>query len=311
MQQGWLKGKDKVLNFCSNFVPKFAAPLTKGRAAATSGAVGLAITLAVSFWAPSVTAATDAAARAAFGPVLDRLQSHRATYELTLLNSREGSDITGARGQMAFEWADACQGWTVSHKVKVSLQRATGSAINFGWLLRSWEAKDGLSFKFFMKRLSDSAESEEISGTATLDAIGGAGVATFTQPAQQTIDLPKGTLFPTWHSLSILRALARGDLPLMRTVFDGTAEEGGLADISAFPAADHFQPVELKALQGQPSWGLNLAYFSPLQQSSEPLQEQKLRLFQNGVVETFVFDYGDFAIQARLKELEYLPKMAC
>ncbi|MGO1117169.1 EipB family protein [Rhodovibrionaceae bacterium A322] len=246
-----------------------------------------------------------------YGPWLDRLQGHRALYDLTLVGRRDNSDIDGASGQMQFQWADACDGWTISHKSQISLSRLDGAVMNFGWQLSTWEAKDGLTFRFIMKRFSESGQDEEVRGEALLEARGGAGIAHYTLPAEQDVPLPEGTLFPTWHSLSVLNALERQSLPLMKTVFDGTAEEGGLSEISVFPAADRFQPVQNEGLLDQKSWGLNLAYFSVLQQESAPLHEQQLRIFQNGVVETFVFDYGEFSIAATLRDLEYLPVQDC
>jgi hypothetical protein len=55
------------------------------------------------------------AASAASVPRAGELLPHRATYVLSLGHNLSGSDVVNVRGVMAYEFADACNGWTFWH----------------------------------------------------------------------------------------------------------------------------------------------------------------------------------------------------
>ena len=42
--------------------------------------------------------------------------SHRATYDMKLSRSANGSDVIDVRGSMTYECQDACDGWTTSQE---------------------------------------------------------------------------------------------------------------------------------------------------------------------------------------------------
>ena len=247
------------------------------------------------------------AAAASFTP-------HRAVYELTLGKSRGSGSIIQAQGKLEFEWADVCTGWTVSQRTRVEMATSEGRVLDFGWTLNALEAKDGLHYRFFIRRFNADGSTEESSGEARLDGPGRGGRATFREPAALVVALPKGTLFPTAHSLYLIDAARKGSYPVWRMVFDGSGDEGLFGvnaalsqSLEAGSAVDFDSPL----IRGQASWRLHLAYFGPDETVSEPEHEQRLRLFANGVVDELLLDYGDFALIARLQALESLPDPKC
>lgn len=255
----------------------------------------------MSAWAPAEAAAT-------FTP-------HRAVYGLSLEKSRGNGSISRAQGKLEFEWADICTGWTVSQRTLVQLVSNEGQVIDFGWTLNAMEAKDGTYYRFFIRRLNAGGAAENQRGEARLTAPGQGGTATYSEPTAQEVKLPKGTLFPTAHSLLLLGAAETGEFPLWRQVFDGSGEEGGLYGISAafagaLPAGE---PGQLKSplLQDQKSWRLHLAYFGADESVSVPEHEQIFRIYANGVVDEMLLDYGDFILRADLQTLEGLPAPQC
>ncbi len=240
---------------------------------------------------------------------------HRAVYGLSLEKSRGNGSISRAQGKLEFEWADICTGWTVSQRTLVQLVSNEGQVIDFGWTLNAMEAKDGTYYRFFIRRLNAGGAAENQRGEARLTAPGQGGTATYSEPTAQEVKLPKGTLFPTAHSLLLLDAAETGEFPLWRQVFDGSGEEGGLYGISAafagaLPAGE---PGQLKSplLRDQKSWRLHLAYFGADESVSVPEHEQIFRIYANGVVDEMLLDYGDFILRADLQTLEGLPAPQC
>lgn len=238
---------------------------------------------------------------------------HRAIYELRLDTDAGGGTIAAARGKLQFEWADGCTAWLVSQRTRVQLYPNEGRIIDFGWTLNSRESKDGLSYRFFIRRTENNETVEMQSGRASLDD-GKGGTVRFEAPEARKIRLPPGTMFPTAHSLQLIDSAKQGLLPFWRVVFDGSDEEGlfgvNAALIKAVPA-DTDIAFDSPLMQGQPSWRMHLAYFGMDETVAEPEFEQALRLFANGVVDELVLDYGDFALRADLETLEALPLSGC
>ncbi|MFQ5772917.1 MAG: EipB family protein [Kiloniellaceae bacterium] len=246
------------------------------------------------------------------GPVIT---PHRAVYQLSLAKAAGGGNsVTQAHGKLEFQWADVCTGWAVSQRTRVQMVSAEGRVIDFGWTLSAFEAKDGLRYRFFIRRLNAGATSEELRGEARLRGPGAGGLATYSEPEPREVVLPKGTLFPTAHSLVLMDAAERGEMPLWRSVFDGSGDEGlfGVnAALSQSLPADRELRFDSPLLRGQRSWRLHLAFFGTDETVAEPEHEQALRLFANGVVDELVLDYGDFALRADLEFLEALPPPGC
>ena len=239
---------------------------------------------------------------------------HRAVYDLSLAKSRSNGSVTGASGKLEFEWADVCNGWTISQRTRVRMTTVEGRVFNFGWTLNALEGRDGRSYRFFIRRLNIDGSSEELRGKARLGDAGEGGVAAFSAPEPREVPLPKGTLFPTAHSLLLIEAARNGELPLWVTVFDGSGDTGlfGVnAAMSETLPAEAPRRFESPLLRGQASWRLHLAYFGMDETVAEPEHEQALRLYANGVVDEMLLDYGDFVLRADLGVLEALPELEC
>ena len=130
--------------------------------------------------------------------------------------------MTRAQGKLEFEWADVCTGWTVSQRTRVRMATSEGDTFEFGWSLNALESRDGRRYRFFIRRINPGGVDEEVRGEARFDEAGERGVAVFDAPEARELQLAKGTLFPTAHSLVLMEAAEKGELPLWRTVFDGS-----------------------------------------------------------------------------------------
>ena len=266
-------------------------------------ALGMALTLgaAVDAWAGGST-----------------LVSHRAVYEMTLNSTKLGSGVTGASGKMIYRFADACDGWTVENRTILTFSYNDGAPADTTWDFVTWESKDGLRYRFRVHSTRNGVVSEEIDGTAALEGVGKGGAVKFSLPEPRTIRLPRGTLFPTEHTVRLLDAAAKGGHMLSRSIFDGTGTEG-FFDVSALigkmlpahPKNDDVKPGINAGLLSGPSWPMQLAFFPQDSMDPTPDYEISLHYYQNGIADEILQSFGTFSLKGTLLNLELLPRPDC
>ncbi len=237
---------------------------------------------------------------------------HKAVYRLTLSSVAGSNAVSAASGRMVMNWTDVCDGWATDLDLRVRLFAPEGEELRFGSAVSSWEAKDGRVLRFQVKDRSTYFPSSDRRGRAVLDQTG-AGKAYFSEPKDLTIELPKGTLFPTAHSLAVLKAAKAGQHLLVAPIFDGS-EEGPDSLVQASAAIfGPFQDEEARiaSLADVPYYKISLAFFLASDPEPLPAHEVSLRLYVNGVVDRQLFDYGDFVLAADIAELTYHPDPGC
>lgn len=237
---------------------------------------------------------------------------HHAVYELSLKSGGHG-EISDVAGTIEFDWEDACDGWAVSYRMDMLFLYQGGNAMEFGMNVASWESKDGRRYRFFVKRLEGDQVTEEFRGEAELNESGGSGKAEYSLPEVKTVELPDGTLFPTAHSLRVLDIVAQGERFFWATFFDGSDGEGVLgvnAVVTERKDGDAAAGKAWPLLAGAAVSNVQLAFFRSSDESALPESEQRLMMFDNGITSELVFDYGDFSVAGKLKELKRL-KPSC
>jgi hypothetical protein len=241
------------------------------------------------------------------------LASHRAFYELKLLRTDPTGAIASARGRLALEFNEVCDGYTLTQRLRTEIASAEGGVVNNDYTVTTWESFDGLVFRFRIHNASNAEPPEEYIGIARLTAAGRAGNVEFKKPERTKLVLPSGTVFPTEHQILLLRAALSGKRLVRVRVFDGGGSEG-LNEASGFIGPELPKLAgegALASLQGQRSWKGRVAYF-PLKTGDErPIYEVGFRLFENGVGDDLVLDYGDYALSGTLTRLELLPRPSC
>jgi hypothetical protein len=244
------------------------------------------------------------------------LVPHRATYDMKLKEARPNSGIVEVGGRMVLEMVDSCDGWEVKQRIKLKFLRNDGEEFDTDSSFTSYETRDGLGLRFSVRNIQDDEVEEELRGHADLEAPGGKGKADFTLPEVRSFELPAGTLFPTSHLALIIRHARDGDKSVSYSVFDGARLDGAFqvnAVIGRSPPQTG-PPVrgDTSLLRGQPSWGVRLAFFAAGDQgSANPEYELALDLLANGISRSMLLDYGDFAVDARLVQLQALPRPRC
>jgi hypothetical protein len=245
------------------------------------------------------------------------LVPHRATYDMKLAVARPNSGIAEVSGAMVLETVDSCDGWEVKQRIKLKFLRNDGEEFNTDSSFTSYETKDGLGLRFSVRNIQDDEVEEELRGQADLEGQGGKGRASFTLPEVRSFELPAGTLFPTTHLALIIRHARDGDKSASYGVFDGARLDGAFqvnAVISRSTRTTGAPPVrgDVGLLRNQPSWNVRLAFFAAGDQgSANPEYELALDLLGNGIARSMLLDYGDFAVDARLVQLQALPRPRC
>lgn len=246
------------------------------------------------------------------------LAANRARYGVSLNSAKPDSGVVAVEGNMTVETGEACDGWTTEQRNKFTVHYTEDNPdLVLSATFVSWESKDGLRFRFSQRELKNGELDKEVSGEAQLTGKGQGGSVTFTKPSASTLDLPAGALFPTAHTGLLIERAAAGEGFLAAKVFDGTNDDNANdvtavigAPLNAEATATATSKVKSPLLQ-RPSWRVHLAFFPADITVDKPDFELTMRLLDNGISGDTVLDYGDFAIKAKLDEIESLPKPAC
>ena len=244
------------------------------------------------------------------------LAPHRATYDMKLSVARPNSGIIEVSGRMVLEMVDSCDAWEVKQRIKLKFLRNDGEEFDTDSSFTSYETKDGLGLRFSVRNIQDQEVEEELRGHADLEATGGKGRASFSLPEARSFDLPAGTLFPTTHLALIIRHARDGDQSVSYSVFDGARLDGAFTvnAVIGKPPRGPYAAVrgDVALLRGQQAWGVRLAFFAAGDQgTANPEYELALDLLANGIARSMLLDYGDFAVDARLVQIQALPRPRC
>jgi hypothetical protein len=267
---------------------------------AVLGALSLAIAILAQ---PAEAANTPPAAVA---PTTNALIAHKALYTLSL-DHATGNDVIAARGTMGYEVTDACDGWAVRQRLRMTITNSEGQDIEMASDYATWESKDGLKFRYHMRQTTDTAVTSQTDGEAFLQKPGSVGEAHYTAPHDTISTLPAGTVFPMAHTAAIIAAARDKKHFLTLPLFDGT-DENGVED-SFIVVLDWKPPMPSAwpALTSLPSTRVNISFFDHANTSVTPTYEVAMRYWENGVADDMKMDFGDFVMSAKMKEFAPQP----
>jgi hypothetical protein len=240
------------------------------------------------------------------------LAPHRALYTLGLERSDGESGVTGASGTMAYELGETCDAWTVEQRYRLKMGYSESPDVTIASSLESSEAKNGLRYRFDHNE-TRTGEDEKTAGTAKLDGEDKGGAIDFDSPSDKKIKLPPRVLFPTAHTALLIDKAIAGENFVSKQIFDGGAADGPVLVSAVIGAKVEPDPELAKKspLLDHPGWRVRLAFFPPDQKVEKPDYEIGMVLLDNGVSRDMVIDYGDYAIRAKLDDIEKLPKPGC
>lgn len=243
------------------------------------------------------------------------MQPHRALYKMSLKRVKQGSSINNVTGTMLFQWADACDAWTTEQRLDMLTQLENGASDRSKTSLATWEAKDSSQLRFSFRQYNNGKETEAWRGHAQLARDGSGGTADYEGVERNTLTLPPATVFPSMHTLELLRTAASGQRMLTRDVFDGT-DSAGISHITAFVGNAEAVPQALaatgaKELLLSEAWPIRLAFFGADSKAETPDYEMTINLMRNGIATNLTIDYGEFVVEATLDALEPLAPVPC
>ena len=239
-------------------------------------------------------------------PAQSALLAHKALYTLKL-GSTKGSDVIAARGTMGYEVTDACDGWAVRQRLRMTITNSEGQNIEMASDYATWESKDGLKFRYHMRQTTDTAVTSQTDGEASLRKAGGPGEAHYSMPHDAVSALPAGTVFPMAHTAAIIAAARDKKHFVTLPLFDGT-DENGVED-SFIVVLDWKQPIPTKwqVLSPLPSTKVQIAFFDHQPSAITPTYQVGMRYWDNGVADDMQMDFGDFVMRGKMEEFAPQP----
>jgi hypothetical protein len=251
-----------------------------------------------------------------------QMAPHRAVYDLELKSSEPRAGLSGASGRMVLELTgSSCDGWTVSFRIVNDFTLSAGDTRLVDSRSSSWEAADGTVLRYSQRQYADSRLESEVLLTVSREAVDEPGEGLITKPEDETFTVEAGTLFPVAHQNRLLAAAMQGEQRDDTAVYDGSDGAKSYQAISFIGARRDPEPLAgevggsgADALAELPSWPVTISYY-PLgdvpQGEETPSHQVTFTMYSNGVAGDVTLDYGDFALNGKLNDIELLDVPEC
>ncbi|HET7714881.1 MAG TPA: cell envelope integrity EipB family protein [Bauldia sp.] len=247
------------------------------------------------------------------------LASHRAVYDISLLEAQEGTDVTSVKGRLVLEFTGSeCAGYTSKLRFVTEMQDSDGGRQMTDSRSSTFETADGRTLDFNNETYAGDVLAEESEGKAS--KTGDDVSIALTRPGKKKIVIRDSVLFPTEQMERLLASAMRGEAFVSFEVYDGsengetvfdTAGVIGKVSTSANDAAD--EPVVLNAgIAGMRHWPVTISYFDERGGGEEtPFYVLSFVVYENGIGRDMRIDYGEFSLSGKLTGLELLPPPPC
>ena len=283
-------------------MPVASSSASRGRCRTPYGSYLLALLMPVLLLAAS---AYQAEAAPGVG-----LVPHVAHYRLSRHHAEPDSGIIAVSGRMEVRVEVSCDGFKIDQYLGFHIMSDDESQLEHLAYLSSFEDADGGAFWFNTRTYENRILVEDIAGVARVPATG-PGETGYTRPRRADEALPEGTLFPVGHMKAIIDAARAGRKSVRHSVFDGSTLENPF-EISAFIADRAVDSRDdIAAIEGVPYWPVRLAYFGIGAVDPTPQFEMSANVYENGVIGSMIYDYGNFAIDVKLEAVKKLPAPDC
>lgn len=250
------------------------------------------------------------------------LASHRAVYDISLLEADEGVSVTGVTGRLVLEFTgSACAGYTSKLRFVTETEDADGALQMTDSRSETFESADGKRLDFANETYSGDMLAEQSEGKA--DRGGGDIAVALTRPGTKRFALKDSVVFPTQQMERIIAAALSGDAFVSFEVYDGsengetvfdTAGVIGKASTAAGDTAAE-PAVATAGIAGMRHWPVTISYFDQKGGAGggeeTPFYVLSFVVYENGIGRTMRIDYGDFSLAGKLTGLEMLPDAPC
>lgn len=254
---------------------------------------------------------------AALTPV-NELVSHRAVYDLKLVQARSNNTVD-ARGRILYDFSgNTCEGYALQFRQVSVLDNGEGKSVVSDMRSTTWEDAAASSYVFKSQNRLNEEVVDTVDGRAERrsDKV----AVTLTKPNDKTVDLTASIAFPTDHVRRIIEAARENKTVLEVPVYDGA--ETGEKVYNTLTVIGHViapERVTTDAAAGKPElagmkrWPVTVSYFDRAKTGGEqaPVYSIKFELYENGISRALVLDYNDFVISGELTTLEIRDSKPC
>ena len=255
-----------------------------------------------------------AAAHAQVAPPLRNvIVPHRAVYEISLARTDEGSGVSTAAGRMVFEiTGSSCRGYSMRQRMVVNIGDEEGNVGQLDFRITTFESGSGDLYSFDSKTTLNQEVVEAVEGEAR--RVGSGVEVKLKQPAEKTVQLEADTLFPSQHLQVILEAALADRRFVAADIYEGAGTGEGRDSASAAIGRSLQSGPQGPLRGGVRHWPISIGYFDSADENNSkadfgeetPTYQMQFTLYENGVTNNLVMDYGNYALSGALEKIEPL-----
>ena len=240
------------------------------------------------------------------------LQPHQAHYRLETTEVRMPGAGASFPGEFIVRLQKRCTDWVLLTQLTVGLEVANGQILEIQSIGAAEESLDGRNMTFESELRMNNEVIEALQGSAQLNA-DGSGTVNITRPANQTLPLPKGTVFSVTAFHETVGKILAGEKIVNYILFDGsTPEPIRGTDVVVGPAKPMETPPEGDAgLITGPGWQVVTSFYGLNDTDSQPLVTNTAHVHANGVTTRISLDIGLAVTEGTLTLVQALPEPAC
>lgn len=256
----------------------------------------------------------------AHAAALSDLRSHRAVYDVKMIESSDRSGIDAMNGRIVYEISGSvCDGFAVRFRFLTDVQAGRRSLTN-DQRATVYESADGNSFEFVSQGYLNGQKETEVKGSAARTASG--LEVSLEEPEEKVLELDDA-IFQTHHTAALIDAARAGQTVLEAKVFDGSDNGDTLNKTTSFigrerlePEAQPGEPEEIvEMLASKMVWPVSVSYFPDDEEGQTgerlPTFQTSFLMLEDGVSRNLIMRFDDYELSGALIDLEYLPETLC
>ena len=249
------------------------------------------------------------------GPAMaQEMAPHRAVYAVSAIEN--GKSTGNTPGTYAYELKLTCDGYIIHQRLRLE-SAGQRSAVVSEQQTQMSESKDGKKLSFEHRSVTGGKQTSLIKGEAIM-ADDGTGQARFSDPQNQTVALPAGTLFPVAIARATIRAAKAGENGLDALFFFGDKVKPP-QQVNAVIGKVPRRLADVKIPEGAEDLvdGRTRIYYragffdAEAKSQGEPAFEMSSVTLDNGIELYGTHEQGDGGIEYRITRLEAIAKPEC
>ncbi len=247
------------------------------------------------------------------------LVSHRAVYDISLVEVADAASISDVSGRMVFELTGSkCDGYAVQYRFVTRLGEKDGTSAVTDFRVTTFEEADGSSFSFASSNFVNNNKVDEVRGVANREndeiEVG------LTIPETENLSFPGSAVFPSQQFEKLITAAIGGEKIVQHLVFDGSEKGKEIFDAtSLIGPLGHLNDAEksdlllsIDEVAGSDFWPVTISYFDQGDTGELlPNYVTSFDMHDNGISRNIKMDYGDMVLKADLTQLDVLEADIC